>query len=210
MTLKLPFLRFRTAPCRLMSKAFFTNATLVPLSIYLLTSSAMAADSGKEKKVSVDPTRYELSPLTKSSGNSKKRDLFASRHITVIDFWASWCQSCVTNLEKLEPIARQLKQSRSKAEIVTVNVDESKETATQFFKDQAPNLRSLKPITFWDVDQKLAQQLNFEGVPYLLVIDATGQTLLKHAGPLSKKDLLQIQKLLKLEDNRYAKFEAKN
>jgi thiol-disulfide isomerase/thioredoxin len=147
---------------------------------------------------------YKLLPLTKDAKSKTQKDFDNSGHITVIDFWASWCQSCKTNLAKLEPLAQKLKRKSLSHEIIAVSVDESKSDALDYLERESKQTPLLKGKMLWDSNQKLSNQLNFEGVPYLLVVDQKGSVILKHDGPLTKKDLRKLEKILKLEDDHYA------
>ena len=59
----------------------------------------------------------------------------------VVDFWASWCAPCLMLSPILEKIAREYE---NKFILAKVNVDESKEKATQFGVMGIPSVKLFK------------------------------------------------------------------
>jgi thiol-disulfide isomerase/thioredoxin len=144
------------------------------------------------------PKKFKLKSIF---SKETKTNLSQEDGYRVIDFWASWCQSCKTNLERLEPLQKKLNHKQSSHQVYAVSVDESTDEAKSFFDVDAPGskLKSIKKNAWLDTNQLLSNQLKFEGVPYLVVVDPKGKIVMKHNGVLEKSDIKKIESILKLK-----------
>lgn len=147
-------------------------------------------------------------PSEKLPKNFKLNSLFGKGTLTtlstgegfrIVDFWASWCQSCKTNLEKLELLQKKLEHQRSPSQILALSVDESRVDAKNFFDSDGPGakLTAIRKNAWLDTKQKLSYQLAFEGLPYLIVVDAKGAIVMRHSGALSDGDIKKIENKIK-------------
>nr|MDQ3370349.1 TlpA family protein disulfide reductase [Myxococcota bacterium] len=102
-------------------------------------------------------------PAIGAAGVLGERRGIAPGKITVIDFWATWCQPCIKALPKLERLARE----HPDIDVVTINLDD------------APAARAL-----WDAQQYTMKLLADDGdvslrygvttIPHTVVIDRDG------------------------------------
>ena len=69
--------------------------------------------------------------------NDQNFDETVSIGLTLVDFWATWCGPCKSQLPILENVANK---SLSKAKIAKLNVEESPTKATQFGVMSVPTL----------------------------------------------------------------------
>ena len=102
---------------------------------------------------------------------------------SVVNFWATWCGPCRSELPLLE--ARQ----RQGANIQLVNVGESDQTVKTFLKANALELQT------WMEGQALSGPLGITGFPTTLAVSRTGRVVGRHLGPLSGA---QLQSMLEL------------
>jgi thioredoxin len=63
-------------------------------------------------------------------------ELISSDKITIVDFWASWCGPCRTQLPILEEFAKNNKD----VQIVKINVDQNAELASEYGVNTIPTI----------------------------------------------------------------------
>jgi cytochrome c biogenesis protein CcmG/thiol:disulfide interchange protein DsbE len=86
--------------------------------------------------------------------------------VTVVDFWASWCNGCQESLPALDAIYRDKREDGLR--VIGVSVDERPENAYAL----AAALRTSFPVVV--DDGRLAAQFRVAQVPLTFVIDAGG------------------------------------
>ena len=97
--------------------------------------------------------------------------------LTVIDFWATWCQPCVRSIPLLDEMAREF--SDQGVRFIGVSID-----GTRNQSKIAPFVKSLGvsyPI-LRDVNSELMSELGVTAVPSLLIFDNKGEQLFFHEG----------------------------
>ena len=98
--------------------------------------------------------------------------------VTLVSFWATWCVPC-----KKEIINIRKKMGDWKAEadfnFVTVSMDESRAEglARSYSKAQGWDFPS-----YFDVNCDLKRSLNFQTIPFVIVIDKEGKIAYMHSG----------------------------
>lgn len=103
----------------------------------------------------------------------------------VVNFWATWCGPCRSELPLLE--ARQ----GQGANIQLVNVGESEQTVKTFLNTNTLELQT------WLGGQVLSGPLGVTGYPTTLAVSRTGRVVGRHLGPLSGA---QLRRLLDLAE----------
>lgn len=97
--------------------------------------------------------------------------------LTVIDFWATWCQPCVRSMPLLNEIAEDF-QDRG-VSFIGVSVDGSRNQSKI-----APFIRSMGiayPV-LRDMDSSMMKNLGVTAVPTLLIYDSSGNQVFFHEG----------------------------
>jgi cytochrome c biogenesis protein CcmG/thiol:disulfide interchange protein DsbE len=97
--------------------------------------------------------------------------------ITVINYWASWCGPCVTEL----PTLQKLRSLRPRINIITVSIDTKKDETDlkAFLLEQG--LPEDFPVYF-DKTEKMKKVLKTKGLPTSYVIGKDGQVLYQFIG----------------------------
>ena len=67
-------------------------------------------------------------------------ELISSDKITIVDFWASWCGPCRTQLPILENYAKK----NEDVQVVKINVDENSELASEYGIKSIPTILYFK------------------------------------------------------------------
>jgi cytochrome c biogenesis protein CcmG/thiol:disulfide interchange protein DsbE len=111
----------------------------------------------------------------------------SGKYLTVIDFWATWCQPCIRSLPKLVELSEQYKSEGVR--FIGISVDSPRN-----FSKVKPFARSMGiayPILM-DPNGELMGELNVTAVPTLLIIDSHYRILYMHEG-FNAGDELTIQ-----------------
>ncbi len=134
------------------------------------------------------PKSFKLTSLTKKSTIGPKS--FKGRTI-VLDFWASWCESCGETMEKVH---KAIKGSKGVV-YLSATVDEEKDVALEWFDEQTKSVQKLKKYAYLDEDTKLATGLGVKAVPAIYIIK-NGKVVLSISGNPTKKELKMIKSLV--------------
>ena len=98
-------------------------------------------------------------------------------HLTVVDFWATWCKPCLASIPKIDELAREFK---SKGVVFWgINVDSPRNESKV-----KPFVRSMNisyPV-FLDGDMELMDNLNVSVMPTLIILDTKGKVHFFHEG----------------------------
>lgn len=99
--------------------------------------------------------------------------------IVVLNFWASWCTPCMTEIPELKELA-----ANSNAKVIGIALDETGlETVKPFVQAHQIN------YTVMVGDQDLFQQFNGVGIPYTLVLDRSQKIVKIYRGPTDRESL---------------------
>ena len=80
--------------------------------------------------------------------NDENFDQTTSSGVTLVDFYADWCQPCKRMMPKVESVATQL---QGKVTVAKVNVDEAKTVAAKFGIRSIPTFALIKDGTVLSV-----------------------------------------------------------
>lgn len=70
-----------------------------------------------------------------------KEKVLDAEGVVVVDFWAAWCGPCIA----LGPVLEQVgKDSKGKAKVMKLNVDENNTTAHEYQIRSIPNVKIFK------------------------------------------------------------------
>jgi len=97
--------------------------------------------------------------------------------LTVIDFWATWCQPCVRSIPFLNEMAKEF-NSRG-VTFIGVSIDGTRNQSK--IKPFVQSMGVEYPI-IRDLDSELMSDLGVTAVPTLLIYDAEGELIFFHEG----------------------------
>lgn len=116
--------------------------------------------------------------LTSLEGKTIDKDSLKGE-IVVLNFWASWCTPCMSEIPELKEVA-----ANSKAKVLGIALDETGfETVKPFVEAHKIN------YTVMVGDQDLFQQFNGVGIPYTLVLDRSQRIVKIYRGPTNRESL---------------------
>lgn len=97
--------------------------------------------------------------------------------LTVIDFWATWCQPCVRSIPELNKIAEELKSAGVNFVGISIDGPRNQSKIVPFVRSMGivyPILR--------DINSEAMTDMNVTSVPTLLIIDSNGELVYTHEG----------------------------
>jgi thiol-disulfide isomerase/thioredoxin len=109
--------------------------------------------------------------------------------VAVLDFWATWCEACEKEHEKLARLAAAY--AKSGLLVVALNVGEEPARVAEYVERH-----QLGYPVYLDPEFRVAQSLNETKLPALLVIAPNGRVVHRGAA-LDREALRQIQALLR-------------
>ncbi len=106
---------------------------------------------------------------------------FKGKKIVLLNFWATWCSSCKTEIPVLNALYDKYKKSG--LEIIGIAIDKDKNQLKSFVKNQAIHY----PIAMGN--QKIQSLYKVTGVPEFFLINRAGVILDIFIGPPPARDL---------------------
>lgn len=154
-----------------------------PLALRLLLSALLvgamagcAADPNPEN-VEVGNRAPDFT-LTSLDGTTVKSETLKG-NVVVLNFWATWCQPCMSEIPELKEFAAD-----SKVKVVGIALDENGINAVKpFVESHGINYTVLLG------DESLFQRFNGLGIPYTLVLDRSQRIVKIYRGPTTKASL---------------------
>jgi peroxiredoxin len=141
--------------------------------------SATAADCLRAKNFATDVSlaRGEPAPsfsVTKPDGTKVSLDSFAGK-VVLIDFWATWCPACVSDVDYIQSLAESVDKSR----FVLIGVsDDSDEDKWKIY--MAKN--RMIGVQVRDTDHAMSDLFHVSAIPTYIVIDGNGTIQLRATG----------------------------
>ncbi|MFQ5576917.1 MAG: redoxin domain-containing protein, partial [Anaerolineae bacterium] len=112
--------------------------------------------------------------------------------VVLVNFWATWCPSCIAEMPDYEAVYRQYTASGAPFVVLAVNLQESRQQAEQF----SAGLGLTFPVLLDQTGDVTIGQYRLAGMPGSVIVDRNGVIAYRHTGPMSG-DLLK-QKLAEL------------
>ena len=114
--------------------------------------------------------------------------------LTIVSFWATWCAPCKKELDAIAEIYDQWVEDYH-VKLVAISVDDARAAA------------KVKPMVaekawpyevFIDSNQELMRALQFQTVPYTLIINGEGEIVYNHSGYLPGDEIELEEKIAAL------------
>jgi thiol-disulfide isomerase/thioredoxin len=93
--------------------------------------------------------------------------------VVYVDLWASWCGPC----RKSFPWMNAMQKKHNNLKIVSINLDQNKELATEFLTDNPVNFSII-----YDPKGTLAKKYKLQGMPSSYIYNKAGKLVASHAG----------------------------
>lgn len=136
-------------------------------------SAEKASGSGDGKGIKLGDKAPQLA-LDSMNGAGKMT--IAPGKVTIVDFWATWCEPCKKSFPKLQEL--YVKYKSNGLEIVAVSVDDEKNGIADFAKTHG----GAKFPVGWDDGKKLAEKWKPENMPTSYIVGKDGTVKFIHRG----------------------------
>jgi cytochrome c biogenesis protein CcmG, thiol:disulfide interchange protein DsbE len=149
-------------------------------------AGALASGSASRSAVRTEAPRvapaFRLPQLSKPD-HVLSLEEFRGRPV-VMNFWASWCVPCRTEMPVLQAVATKV---RGRVAFVGIDHQDTRDDALAFVHKTGVRY----PIAF-DPDGTTARAYGLVGVPTTVFIDARGREVARHLGKLDRDDLTRF------------------
>ena len=113
--------------------------------------------------------------FTDPNGGSLKLTDFKGTYV-LVNFWATWCAPCKTELPSLERLKARV--APGKLKIITISIDKNAEIAAKYLA--AKGMTDLD--SYADPSLDLSTALGADGVPTTVLIDPDSNVIGRHVG----------------------------
>ena len=144
-------------------------------------SMAQAEDSLPAEAVTLD--RFPQTSLISDDIMPFQLSSYKGQSALVINFWATWCAPCITELPELAEAAHKLEQDNIK--VILLSVDrKGADRARAFLRERGIE----GPIFAYDPENKWPRAIGLNGLPMTYLISADQKTAYVIKGPASWAD----------------------
>lgn len=114
--------------------------------------------------------------------------------LTVISFWATWCTPCKKELNNISEIYEEW-VTEYDVELIAISIDDSRSTSKvkAYINGQGWDFEVLL-----DSNSDLKRALNFQTVPFTLLLDQEGKIVYRHTGYVEGDEYILEDEIAKL------------
>lgn len=161
------------------------------LGILVRSASVNAQQLGKASKI-------PDTEVTTLKGNKVKlSNELASDKYTIISFWATWCKPCKKELSNLSYLLPKWKKQYD-VELLAISLDNSQ---TSRKVRSYVNGKGWQFDVLLDPNNNTKRQLNFNAIPYSMIVDKNGKIIYKHSGYKSGDEYAMKDELKKASNS---------
>lgn len=151
--------------------------------IFSLLSIATFAQHDAAATASKDIKPLPATPVKTMSGKSVNLiDYVGSAEkpgkITVISLWATWCVNCLLELDAIAEVYEEWQEDYD-MQLIAITIDTRRQLAKA---GPLAESRAWEYIILSDANQELKNVLNFQSIPYTLLVDEKGNIVYVHSG----------------------------
>lgn len=99
------------------------------------------------------------------------------KNLTIIDFWATWCQPCIRSIPLLNEMAQEFEDKGVNFIGVSIDGPRNQSKIKPFLQSMGVEYPVIR-----DIDSELMSDLGVTAVPTLLIYDSNGDLIFFHEG----------------------------
>lgn len=165
--------------------------SILTVSVLMLFMKVSIAQTSGVKEVF---TAKELPSLSLNDMYGKKvnvADFGKNGKITVLSFWATWCSPCKKELNNISYMYEDW-QDDYDMELVAISIDDVRNISKvkTYVDGQAWEYDVLL-----DTNEDLKRMMNFQTVPYTVLVDQNGKIVYTHAGYVEGDEYILEEKI---------------
>ena len=147
------------------------------------TSEVRAADEGASSAVTSHPIAKKGGPpieaftLKRSKGGMYRSSADEGK-VVLISFWATWCGPCKTELERMDPVYRDLREEGFEYLAVSTDTAETVAEVRSYVRSSGYEY----PILLDTTGTMLARHNPRGDLPFYILVNRKGQIVEKHQG----------------------------
>lgn len=111
--------------------------------------------------------------------------------VTVVSFWATWCIPCKKEINNLAEVMPEWKKTLD-FDLVTVSLDDTRNLAKV---KSYVNASKWDFETYIDPNNDLKQALNFQSIPFSIIVNQNGEIVYTHQGYVEGDEFILRDKL---------------
>jgi len=101
--------------------------------------------------------------------------------VTIINFWATWCEACKVELVEMDHMFKELSKN-PKIKFAFVSLDKSTSKAKEYITSKSLNGSVVANNLYYDSDFALAETLELGSFPTTLIVDGDGKVVFVQEG----------------------------
>lgn len=136
----------------------------------------------------------DVSLKTLEGKTVKLEDVVSKEKITVLNFWATWCNPCKKELDTIKDLYASW-QTEYDVEFIAISIDDTR------------SMRKVKPMVgekkwkysiYLDEKQDMLKAFNFQTIPRTFVLDKNKKVVYSHNGYIAGDEIELEEQLRKL------------
>jgi thiol-disulfide isomerase/thioredoxin len=158
----------------------------------ILAISALSFSSFAQGSTAVELPNTAIKTL--DGGKIEFNQAFEKGKVTLVSFWATWCVPCK---KEIKSIRENMTEWKSEVDFnyLTVSVDDARASAQvrAYAKSQGWDFP-----TYLDPNSDLKRSLNFQNVPFTMIVDKDGKVAYMHSGYEEGSEFALFEKIKEL------------
>lgn len=108
----------------------------------------------------------------------KFNKIFKEGRVTLVSFWATWCVPCKAEIKNIKGKMADWKKEAD-FDFIAISIDDSR--AAAMVKGYTKSQGWTWPV-YLDQNSDLKRSLNFQNVPFTMIVDQNGKVVYQHTG----------------------------
>ena len=160
---------------RVLSKKILIISTALLLCVAQFSDGQATELQNLNWKIINESAVPKVAIKTKDNERVRFNDLITDDTITIVNFWATWCEPCIAELPDLQQLHRVV--SSKGVRVILVNSQEDPAETEDFLRQLGITLTS-----YYDTKGKLGTRFGIRGMPSSFMINRNKKIFARYAG----------------------------